>query len=265
MMGAGAVAPPAAYLLFLARYRAAQKGQPEAMGHFGRSDRERLLGRLPGLLWAGFCTVLLGVPAIWLGYQVFRDRVENQALARLEAKGRVGQVSNEPHAWFWMDRIQGGYGLEVGRRPGYLCIWVSLDEEDWECIRRMRSLRELRIRCPAMTDAQLAVAAAALRPLTGTSCWLNLSDTQTTDAGLKHLEGVRSLRALQLKHTTVTDVGLESLSRITALGHVGLFQTQVSPAGVARLQQALPRALIDVDKGFDRDGLVRPEGGPGVK
>ncbi len=235
MMGAVVVGLPLAYLLFLARYRAAQKGQPEAVAQFGRSDWERPLGRLPRVLWAAFCSLLLGVPTLWLGCQVYRDRVERQAAARLADKGRVIWSRDAAYVRRWMARTLGDSGLEIGRRPVYLGVNAALDEEEWLCVRQMRSLQDLQLYCSRMTDRQLAVAAAALRPLSGTRCRLHLRGAQVTDAGVKHLEGIQCLVELDLSETRVT------------------------PDGVRRLQQALPGAQIYANR------RVQGDFGPGAK
>ena len=91
---------------------------------------------------------------------------------------------------------------------------------------------------------------------------------ELTNAHLKQLEGLPSLRVLGLQQTQVTDAGLEQLRSLTALEHINLSATQatdtgldhlrglkalkelyiggskVTEAGVARLRQALPNCEI---------------------
>jgi len=59
---------------------------------------------------------------------------------------------------------------------------------------------------------------------------LNL--TKVTDAGLKELAGLKSLRALYLAGTQVTDAGLKGLAGRKALQTIDLRGTKVTDAGL---------------------------------
>jgi hypothetical protein len=62
-----------------------------------------------------------------------------------------------------------------------------------------------------------------------------------TDAGLKHLRGLKSLRLLDLTRSRVTDAGLKHLRGLTNLECLILNDTQVTDAGRRALQKVLPR------------------------
>ena len=84
----------------------------------------------------------------------------------------------------------------------------------------------------APTDAEPADVKAPTSPDK-----LNLSDTQTTDAGLaRRLEGLTSLESLQLGATRITDAGLGHLKNLTALQRICVHKTQVTDAGLAHLE-----------------------------
>ena len=84
----------------------------------------------------------------------------------------------------------------------------------------------------APTDAEPADVKAPTSPDK-----LNLSDTQTTDAGLaRRLEGLTSLESLQLGATRITDAGLGHLKNLTALQRICVHKTQVTDAGLAHLK-----------------------------
>ena len=52
--------------------------------------------------------------------------------------------------------------------------------------------------------------------------WLDLADTQVTDAGLEHLKGLTKLEELYLAGPQVSDAGLEHLKGLTSLQHLYL-------------------------------------------
>ena len=61
-----------------------------------------------------------------------------------------------------------------------------------------------------------------------------------SDAGLAHLEGMKSLEELGLQNTLVSDAGLQHFLALPGLERVVLNGTRVTPAGVKALQQARP-------------------------
>lgn len=63
-----------------------------------------------------------------------------------------------------------------------------------------------------------------------------LAETQITDAGLAHLQGLTGLRTIVLDKTQITDVGLTTLQGLTGLQVLWLQATQVSDAGLTHLQ-----------------------------
>ncbi|PHS06121.1 MAG: hypothetical protein COA78_14620 [Blastopirellula sp.] len=74
--------------------------------------------------------------------------------------------------------------------------------------------------------------------------YVNLHDTQITDAGLEHLKGMTSLTFLMLNNTQVTDSGLEHLKGLTSLNILYLQRTQITDVGLSELQAALPKCIV---------------------
>lgn len=73
---------------------------------------------------------------------------------------------------------------------------------------------------------------------------LKLTGTKVTDAGVTRLAGLAFLEYVNLVDTDISDAGLRALERLPRLRAVHLWGTRVTALGVARLQQALPRAVI---------------------
>jgi hypothetical protein len=74
---------------------------------------------------------------------------------------------------------------------------------------------------------------------------LSLADTQITDAGLKHVEGLANVQYMMLSLTQITDAGLDHLKGLTKLERLDLKGTKVTDDGVTKLQRALPRCKIN--------------------
>jgi hypothetical protein len=72
----------------------------------------------------------------------------------------------------------------------------------------------------------------------------NFSDTEVTDAGLAHLQGLASLQGLDLSNTQVTDAGLAHLQQLKSIRWLFLRNTEVTDAGVAKLRNALPNCRV---------------------
>ena len=112
-----------------------------------------------------------------------------------------------------------------------------------------------------------------LAPLQEQITWLDLSDTNITDAGLAHLASFKNLTRLHLEKTKITDAGLSHLKDLENLSYLNLYGTQVSdeglkqlaglknlrtlylwqtkvtPEGVQELQQKIPGLKIDTGVG----------------
>jgi Leucine Rich repeat len=86
-----------------------------------------------------------------------------------------------------------------------------------------------------VSDADLA----ALNGLTSLR-HLNLDHAAITDDGVKQIAGIKSLVSLSLTQTEVTDAGLAHLKDLSGLEDLRLDQTGVSDAGLAHLK-ACPR------------------------
>src|SRR5262249_189682 len=72
---------------------------------------------------------------------------------------------------------------------------------------------------------------------------LVLSKTAITDAGIKHLQGLR-LSTLSLDATTVSDVATAQLQTMTSLRLLSLNNTKATRLGLERLKQAIPKLRI---------------------
>ena len=73
---------------------------------------------------------------------------------------------------------------------------------------------------------------------------LRLDRTQITDEGLKDVAKLKKLDSLFLDSTQITDAGLKELAKLQKLEDLNLNDTSVTKAGVAELQKALPKCAI---------------------
>jgi hypothetical protein len=73
---------------------------------------------------------------------------------------------------------------------------------------------------------------------------LDLSGSKVTDAGLKHVSALPTVRGLYLKETAVTDAGLKHLSAFANMRVLDLRNTKVTDAGVAELKTKLPKCTV---------------------
>jgi len=74
--------------------------------------------------------------------------------------------------------------------------------------------------------------------------FLNLSDTQITDASLKEVAKLQKLHTLYLNRTQITDEGLKEVVKLQNLLELNLGNTKVTKSGVAELKKALPNCDI---------------------
>ena len=83
---------------------------------------------------------------------------------------------------------------------------------------------------------------------------LDLYGTQVTDAGLVHLEGLTGLRSLNLGNTRVTDAGLVHLKKLVNLQTLNLNNTRVTDAGLESLRSLtqLKTPILEAEKTRER-------------
>jgi hypothetical protein len=147
---------------------------------------------------------------------------------RYECEPRPGGFWNLPGQTFFSTVVEVEFGSASVTDAGF-----------GRLTKEFTQLRELHLDGTPITDAGLKHL-EGLRQLQ----ILELEYMRVTDAGLEHLEGLRQLQGLGLEYTQVTDAGLEHLKGLKQLQTLGLTGTKVTDEGVARLQHALPKCMI---------------------
>ena len=97
-------------------------------------------------------------------------------------------------------------------------------------------------------DAVGKVVLVPLEPLAGLANleWLNVDNTQLSDAGLQHFRMMNKLTFLHLGSTAVSDAGLPQLEGLASLKDLKVTRTAVTAAGVTKLQAKLPNTEIQL-------------------
>ncbi|HEY2827452.1 MAG TPA: hypothetical protein VGJ04_07605, partial [Pirellulales bacterium] len=67
---------------------------------------------------------------------------------------------------------------------------------------------------------------------------------QITDAGVRHLAGLKNLEILDLNNQPITDESIAVLSRLKTIEFLDLSGTNLTNAGLAKLRTKLPRTRI---------------------
>lgn len=118
----------------------------------------------------------------------------------------------------------------LGKTPGWLRRFFT--SNTYQPVRVVH-LNNFRVRHPV--DELLLQLKDHLEALTEPER-INLTGTNMTDQGLKHLSGMQRLREITMARTQVTDAGLAHLQSLTALEMLGLAETKITGAGLAHLR-----------------------------
>ncbi len=95
---------------------------------------------------------------------------------------------------------------------------------------------------------------------------MRLDQTHVTDAGLKYLKKMTSVRRLFLRKTCITDGGLEHIKALSKLETLDVSETSVTDKGVQDLERSLPKLTI-IHKGIKgaRTDSFGTWGWPGIR
>ena len=97
---------------------------------------------------------------------------------------------------------------------------------------------------PPSVKALKLMGASITKDAEGKIVEVNLSYTHVTNAGLRHLEGLTSLKMLYLANTQVTNQGVLYLDGLSGLERIYVNQNQIDQTGVKYLQQKLPNCKV---------------------
>jgi hypothetical protein len=218
--------------------------------------------------------LLVGVGLGWTANTLRTGRFQRASVAAIEEAGgyvfydcdrdpkRIITVRS-PDYHKWMPRGQNMPGLKPPLRPGidYFHHVVEIvlcgNLSDGELVRIGRFPRVEKIWHAGSTRW---VSDAGLSYLDGLASLkeLDLSDSRVTDAGLLHLRRMKSLQRLSLARTRITDAGLVHLSALTSLQALSLRGTDVSSAGVAHFNALTNLRSLDLS-GTDVDEIAARE------
>ena len=88
---------------------------------------------------------------------------------------------------------------------------------------------------------------------------LQMANEDVTDATLKYLVGMKSLRELDLAGSKISDAGLSELAGLTSLEKLILSRTQITDAGLKPLLDQLPKLKqLDVRETGVTPAVLRP-------
>ena len=88
---------------------------------------------------------------------------------------------------------------------------------------------------------------------------LQMANEDVTDATLKHLSGMKSLRELDVAGSKISDAGLKELEGLVTLEKLTLSRTKITDAGLKPLLEKLPKLkLLDVRETGVTPAVLRP-------
>jgi hypothetical protein len=143
--------------------------------------------------------------------------------------------------------------IEAWKKAGASVGWVRAQSGDLR-------FRQLTPGEPSQTDEDLpafrlngwAKGALGKLPDPGVPFGLGLYGDAVTDAGLKELAGLKSLRALYVASDSVTDAGLKELAALKRVQGIDVSRTKVTAAGLKELA-GLKLKSLDIPRSAQTD------------
>lgn len=122
-------------------------------------------------------------------------------------------------------------------------LGCNITDDDLECLRELRNIREIVIISDKITDTGLRHLSRCknLKVVILDEC------ISISDAGVAHLDGLHDLESLVLDGSAITDSGLARLASLSKLRCLSVWRTRVTREGITRLREALPQTLVDAE------------------
>jgi hypothetical protein len=185
---------------------------------------------------------------LWIGIPVYRQQVTIRHFRELGIE-IVPDASRVVPDWLyrWIDarRLE---PLGIVKDADF--SGCGLTDSDVAYLKGLKGLEWLALNRNSITDAGMRHLAAI-----GTLRALRLEDTEVTDAGLVHLKGLVRLEVLSLKRTGVTGSGFKHLTELPLLRHLNLDGSLVDDTAVVDL-----KGLICLRELRLRDTLISEDG-----
>lgn len=168
----------------------------------------------------------------------------------------------------WLETVISPAGLQALSNAGKLkklrLAGVTAEPEELQPLQKIASLAELDLSAAVLSDEAMGVIARFpaltrlnlyqnrigdsgvenLLPLAERLVWLNLDDTQITDAVGPVLSRFKNLKFLHLGRTKITDEIIDSLAGLKSLDTIHITRTGITEEGAARLHGALPNTQV---------------------
>lgn len=198
-----------------------------------------------------------------------------KSLRVLRGKGTLsdvlaGQIPSCPELaeCLWLETDISAAGLKslsgAGKLKKLRLTGLTAEPDDLRELQKIPTLTELDLSGAALSDEAMGVVAGFpaltrlnlyqnkigdagvenLLPLAERLVWLNLDDTQITDAVGPTLSRFEKLKFLHLGRTKVTDEIVDSLTQLKNLDTIHVTRTGITEEGAARLRAALPDAEV---------------------
>ena len=104
----------------------------------------------------------------------------------------------------------------------------------------MPNLKYLTIRYSLLGDSFLE----GLQELEHNIEYLEIANSNITDAGLQHLSSFGNLREVYLNLNAITDAGLDNFPLLYGLGIISFENTRVTSEAVKKLEERLPGTRV---------------------
>ena len=168
----------------------------------------------------------------------------------------------------WLETVISPAGLQALSNAGKLkklrLTGMTAEPEELQPLQKIASLAELDLSAAVLSDEAMGVIARFpaltrlnlyqnrigdagvenLLPSAERLVWLNLDDTQITDAAGPVLCRFKNLKFLHLGRTKITDEIIDSLAGLKSLETIHVTRTGITEEGAARLREALPGAQV---------------------
>ena len=194
-------------------------------------------------------TLAVAVPCGWLSVQLKEAKEQRDAVAAIkQLEGSVAYADE-------VGRL-GNWEIKANRR-GPVLLWDLLGDDFFADVVAAHVQNDEGLKCLKRINHVRFVTSEGRFNFSGSLVLVTVGNSEMSDAGLEHLEGLTQLQRLDLGGSKITDAGLQHLKGLLQVKSLDLSDTKVTDAGLDCLRGLSRLESLNLGRAYITDAGLK--------